>query len=308
METFPDISVATNIIHEQYGEQPAATVEVLGSGHWSKAFTFIDNGTAYVLRISEYLDDFLKDHAAAVFGYEQLPIPKVAAIGPCAAGWYAVSERCYGTFLDDLTAAEWERVVPQLLSALDALRAVTFQNGIHWADHTPIDTTTWRSWLRDSLVDTPDARGGGWTETLQAYPDIYGVFTEGLALFTQLVPSMPELRCLLHRDWLHGNVLANTTTGELTGIFDWGCSLAGDFIYDIAWFTFWAPWHPGLDTIDIRSRVVGHYAALNFDVRDFDQRLRCYELHIALEHLAYSAAIGRVDTLASLADATKRLL
>jgi len=308
METFPDISVAINIVQERYGKQPAATVEVLGSGHWSKAFTFIDNGTTSVLRIGAHLDDFQKDARVATFSNASLPIPTVSAIGPCAAGWYAVSERCYGTFLDDLTAAEWERVVPNLLSALDALRAVTFPNGIHWANHSPEDTTTWRSWLLDSLVDNPDARGGGWTETLQTYPDVYETFNAGLDMLKQLVPSMPELRCLLHRDWLHGNVLANPATGELTGIFDWGCSLAGDFVYDIAWFTFWAPWHTGLNAIDIRRRVIGHYAALNFDVRDFDQRLRCYELHIALEHLAYSAAIGRTETLAALTDATKRLL
>lgn len=308
MDTFSDISVATNIIHEQYGEQPAATVEVLGSGHWSKAFTFTENGSAYVLRIGAHLDDFLKDQAAAVYAYEQLPIPKVVTLGPCSAGWFAVSERCYGTFLDDLTAAEWELVVPNLLSALDALRAVTFQKGIHWADHSPSDTTTWRSWLLDSLVDNPNARGGGWTETLQAHPDIYRVFVEGLALLKQLVPSMPELRCLLHRDWLYGNVLVNPTTGELTGIFDWGCSLAGDFIYDIASFTFWAPWHTGLNAIDIRDRAVAHYAAIGLCVPNFDQRLRCYELHIALEHLAYSAAIGRTETLVELADATRRLL
>ena len=308
MGTFPDISVAINIVEESYGAESAATLEVLGSGHWSKAFTFIENGTAYVLRIGDHVDDFLTDQAAAVFGYEQLPIPKVTAIGPCAAGWYAVSERCCGTFLDDLTAAEWERVIPYVLSALDALRAVTFPNGIHWADHNPIDTTTWRFWLLDSLVDNPDARGGGWTETLQAHPDIYRVFTESLEQLKQQVPSMPELRCLLHRDWLHGNVLTNPATGELTGIFDWGCSLAGDFIYDIAWFTFWAPWHAGLNAIDIRSRVIRHYASLDFRVPDFDDRLRCYELHIALEHLAYSAAIGRTETLVELAAATRRLL
>ena len=66
---------------------------------------------------------------------------------------------------------------------------------------------TWRSWLLDSLVDNQDSRGGGWSETLQAYPDIYRVFTEGLEVHKQLVPSVPELRCLLHRDWLHGNIL-----------------------------------------------------------------------------------------------------
>jgi hypothetical protein len=145
MDTFPDISLAINIVEECYGAQAAATVEVLGSGHWSKAFTFIENGSAYVLRIGDHVDDFLTDQAAAVFGCEQLPIPKVVTVGRSLGGYYAVSERCYGTFLDDLTAAEWERVIPNLLAALDALRAVTFPNGIHWANHSPVDTTTWRS-------------------------------------------------------------------------------------------------------------------------------------------------------------------
>jgi len=300
--------MAKKVVGRLFGDAAAASISVLGNGHWSRAFSFIDNGTAYVLRIGEHRDDFEKDASAAAFADAFLPIPSVVAIGECDAGWYAVSQRCYGTFLDDLTAAEWQHVIPNVLIALDALRDVTFTAGIHWAKKHPVDVTSWRSWLIDSLVDNPDARGGGWTETLQAYPDIYRVFTKGLEQMDQLVPSMPELRCLLHRDWLHGNVLANPTTGKLTGIFDWGCSLAGDFLYDIAWFTFWAPWHAGLDAIDVRKRVIAHYAELDFRVPDFDERLRCYELHIALEHLAYSAAIGRTESLPELAAATRRLL
>lgn len=301
-------TLAIKVVSEYYGELPARTIDVLGSGHWSKAFAFTTHGVEYVLRIGAHLDDFQKDARAATLSNASLPIPIVSAIGPCDAGWYVVSERCYGTFLDDLTADEWERVVPNLLSALDALRDVTFTNGIHWASADAPDKTTWRSWLLDSLVDNPDARGGGWTVTLQRHSDVAETFKAGLEMLQKLVPSMPELRCLLHRDWLHGNVLANSATGELTGIFDWGCSLAGDFVYDIAWFTFWAPWHAGLKATDFRSKVLEHYAMSGISIPDFDKRLRCYELHIALEHIAYSASIGRTDSLAELAHATKRLL
>jgi hypothetical protein len=47
-----------------------------------------------------------------------------------------------------------------------------------------------------------------------------------------------------------------------------------------------------LAAIDIRSAIRGHYQAEGLDVPRFDERLRCYELHIGLTHLAYSAFTG----------------
>ena len=43
---------------------------------------------------------------------------------------------------------------------------------------------------------------------------------------------------------------------RLTAVFDWGCYALGDFLYEVAWFTFWAPWHAGLAAIDFRSAVL----------------------------------------------------
>jgi hypothetical protein len=60
----------------------------------------------------------------------------------------------------------------------------------------------------------------------------------------------------------------------------------------VAWFTFWAPWHAGLAALDFRSAIRRHYRAARLDVPRFDERLRCYELHIGLTHLAYSAFTG----------------
>ncbi len=83
----------------------------------------------------------------------------------------------------------------------------------------------------------------------------------------------------------------------MSGVFDWGCALYGDFLYDLAWLTFWAPWHPGLDALDLRAEALAHYADIGLVVDDFDARLRCYEVHIGLAHLAYHSFTQEWDHL-----------
>ena len=74
---------------------------------------------------------------------------------------------------------------------------------------------------------------------------------------------------------LNRNVLVAGDGSRLVAVFDWGCSAYGDFLYEVAWFTFWAPWHAGLAAIDFRSVMRGHYDATGLDVPFFDERLRC---------------------------------
>ena len=87
-------------------------------------------------------------------------------------------------------------------------------------------------------------------------------------------------------------------------------SVWGDFLYEAAWFTFWAPWHPGLAAIDFRTVIRGHYRATGVEVPRFGERLRCYELHIGLTHLAYCAFAGREweDDLWAVARRTRGIL
>jgi hygromycin-B 4-O-kinase len=114
---------------------------------------------------------------------------------------------------------------------------------------------------------------------------------------------------VLHGDMLNRNVLVAADGSRLTGVFDWGCSAYGDFLYEVAWFTFWAPWHTGLAAIDFRSVIRRHYNATGLDVPCFGQRLRCYELHIGLTHLAYCAFAGHRDQdLHAVAQRTREIL
>lgn len=68
-------------------------------------------------------------------------------------------------------------------------------------------------------------------------------------------------------------------------------------------------WHPGLAAIDFRSVIRRHYDATGVDVPGFGERLRCYELHIGLTHLAYCAFAGnRDDDLRAVARRTREIL
>ncbi len=79
---------------------------------------------------------------------------------------------------------------------------------------------------------------------------------------------------------------------RITAIFDWGSSLYGDFLYDIAYLNFWAPWFPSRAGVDIPQEAQRHYKATGLQVPQFDERLRCYSVHIALDSLAYEAFLG----------------
>ena len=86
-------------------------------------------------------------------------------------------------------------------------------------------------------------------------------------------------------------------------MFDWGCSLYGDHLYELAWFEFWAPWCPELDIPYLRSELERHWRAVGYAPADKEARLRACYLHIGLDHLAYNAFIE--DEAALLATAQR---
>src|ERR1700756_4331826 len=61
-----------------------------------------------------------------------------------------------------------------------------------------------------------------------------------------LAGACPERRDLVHGHLLHGNVLVNPDAGRVEAVLSWKCSVRGDFLFDAAWCSFWAPWHPGI--------------------------------------------------------------
>jgi hygromycin-B 4-O-kinase len=296
-----DRHAAARFLTERYGPSAECVAE-LGGGDWSRAFSFRLDGDELVARFGRHLEDFIQDQKAMAFARPELPVPKVLEVGEALGGFYAISERHFGVFLDRLDECQWRTLLPALLRALDALRAIPPSKSLISIPES------WQHWLVASLEDHPGARVGGWRARLKEEPAIDAVFIAAEQALRSHLGVCPEIRHVLHRDLLNRNVLVAEDASRLEAVFDWGCSMAGDFLYEVAWFTFWAPWHPALAALAFRRIIQEHYQQIGFEVENFDQRLACYELQIGLEHLAYAAFTRRDDDLHAVARRTTQVL
>jgi hygromycin-B 4-O-kinase len=297
-----DLVAAAQFLTQQFGGRASDIVIAPRQGEWSRAYFFRHDDADFVVRFARMSQNFEKDRAVGRYASRDLPIPRVTEIGDALGGSYAISERAFGSILETLGPADMGRVVPSLFRALDAMRHadVSGTTGYGpWMGDGDAEHPTWRDYLLSVQTDPPSSETHGWREKLAARPDDERTFDASCAQLRSLVPACPEIRHLVHSDLLYGNVLV--AGDQISAVFDWGCTLIGDFLYDLAWFTFWAPWCPGIEAIDLRSEALRHFETIGLDVPDFDARLRAYEVHIGLAGQAYQALTerwGEFDTTA----------
>jgi hypothetical protein len=79
-------------------------------------------GRDYVIRVGVHQEDFAKDRLAARYTCPALPIPRVVELGEAFGGYYAIAERVYGGYLDDVDEAQMRALLPALFAALDTAR------------------------------------------------------------------------------------------------------------------------------------------------------------------------------------------
>lgn len=294
----PDSSAALDgtqvaaFLVERFGGKVEDVVPIQ-QGEWSRAFFFRQAGRDYVVRFGGYPEDFAKDRLAARYRSPELPVPSVLEIGEAFGGHYAISERLFGEYIDGLDEARMRAVLPSLFAALDAMRradlAGTTGYGAWGADGTA-PFPSWQAALLDVGMDRPTDRIAGWRERLVSSPTGAAPFDEAYRRLQALAADGPQERHLIHSDLLHFNVLV--ADDRITGIFDWGCGLYGDFLYDLAWLCFWAPWYTAWQAIDFRQEAERHYAAIGLGVPHFQERLLACQLHIGLGGQAYQAYKG----------------
>ena len=277
----------------------------IGFGEWSRAYAFRYEGVAHVARFGAFVEDFEKDRRAARYRSDALPIPAVTEVGEAFDGFYAISQRAYGDFIDDLDGERMRATIPSLFAALDAAREVDLTNSVGyggWDKEGIAPHDSWRAALLAVADDQSANRIIGWRDRLSRSALATAAFDEGLDCLQSLLPHASEDRHLIHSDLLHFNVLV--ANDRVSAIVDWGCSMYGDLLYDIAWLVFWSHWYPAWQSIDVREEAVRHFRAIGLEVPNFEQRLRLCQLHMALDSLKYNAFMERWDQLEAVAQRT----
>ena len=243
-----------------------------------------------VARFSAFDDDFEKDDFVAQYASAALPVPRIIEWGPCPPGFYAIAPRMPGEHMDQIEAAHLRRVLPSLFAALDAMRMIDLSaaSGFGgWRADRRAGHPTWRAFLLAVPTD-PSTRGGlGAREQLTGSADALAVFDEGFTRMRSLIGHCPEDRHLVHDDLMNRNVLVDAD--RVSAVLDWGSSLYGDFVYDIAKLVFYQPWRPERGSVDFTAEARAHYEAIGLAVPHFTERVQCYCLRIGLADMAYSA-------------------
>lgn len=290
-------------LHDSTGEA-VTNVEPLDGGYWSTAFGYRAGDRDLVLRVGSIVEGFEMDRAAAAFRRPGLPIPAVLDIGTGLGASYAVSERHYGRFLESVRPDEAAAVGPTIVDLLWSLLAVPAPAGAgaDWFRHPDSTDSTWRGWLAGGLEDDPGHPASGWRAVVADDADLDRLFVACERGVRRLLDACPERRDLVHGDLLHGNVLVDDRAATVTGLFSWKCSVRGDFLFDVALCTFWAPWYEGIAATDVWQQVTGdpRLAAEPDLLRDAADRHHCYELQLAASHLGWTAWTGQHDVLDKL--------
>lgn len=278
----------------QHLQQAVTDIVPLKGGEWSQAFAYNMNGKSYVIRFGRHVEDYNKDRVAHNFAGKHLPIVPVLEVGSAFEEYFAISEQAFGEMLDELDEDSMQRIVPAVMHMLDAIRLADVSNtqgfGM-WDADGDAPHSSWKDYLLGVEYDDPERRIHGWREKLANSPTVDSVFfMEGLERLKELVDVCPEERHLIHGDLLNRNTLVKDN--RIAAVIDWGNSVYGDFLYDLAWISYCVFWHPAMKDIDWEAEAEKYYTSIGVQIPNFKERLHCYKLHIGLDALQYNAFTG----------------
>jgi hygromycin-B 4-O-kinase len=281
--------------------------EPIGAGAWSTCYAFRKGDEDLVIRFGKYVEDFYVDEIAYQYVNPNLPIPKVLEIGQAFDGYYAISTRVFGEPLESLNSQDWLATVPSVVAAFEAMRLADLSGTTGWGGWEKNKRGSHKSWsefLLSVTRDTPDLRIHGWREKLLVTPQ-QEAFAWGMDLLKTLVTD-DSPRALVHSDLINRNVFVKDH--KISGVFDWGCALYGDHLYDLAWLEFWSPWYPELDMVYFRKKLEQAWEESGYSPEHKDSRLLACHLHIGLSHLAYNAFMNDPVNLGATAKRMKELV
>ena len=297
----PELTVTAQLILEQnyQSSEPIETLAPLKGGEWSAAYKFSLEGHIFVLRLSHTPENFHRDKVAAQWASPNLPIPQIIKIDRYQDQYYAISPFFNGVAIENLSAIDLERTIPDFLSMMTALQSTNLDSIGGFGSITPMGQGAFHSWseaLLDVNNDRPDSLTHGWRKALDETPEAQHKFDQHYDQLTKLVRFCPEQKHIIHSDLLYQNLLVHNH--QISAVLDWGCAMVGDPVYDLALFAFFEPWFPVFTQVNLIQKMRQSYLGQSRDSHhNFDQRMVACQIHLGLGNIAYCAFSKRQKDL-----------
>lgn len=293
----------------KFGEH-VSEVQSLGKGAWSDAFTFLLDGNKNVIRWASVPHNFERDAFAHSFSSDVLPIPPISEIGEVNKSFFAISPFAVGNFLEALPPQELEVASLSVRETFRALRAieVSTSSGFgYWNKNGKANYDSWKDFLLDDGNTSDDSLFRGWREILEASEMGMDSYNRLWTKFQSLIEYCPEESGVVHSDFVNRNVLV--ADNKISAILDWGSAFFGDPLYEIAWIKYCEPWFPASKDVNLVESLIADFTAdPHSNTENIDQRLQCYELHIAVNAIAHNAFRNEWKTAQVVADHSEKLL
>lgn len=254
---------------------------------FSSAYWFRANDRNYVIRLNDHREDFEKD--ALAFTTLQpigVPIPKIIKIGSFDHKTnFCISEYCEGMTLTQLNIKKGvsaERSMAfEIFRLLEQIKKIDVSHAKGWGLTNKMGHGNFSSWP-DYLLSLYNQKFDYDWHTLSQTTFLDAkVFAACLGELRRLTRYCPTQKWLVHGDFGFENVI--TDGNRITGVLDWAEMRLGDFLYDIANLDFWSKDVPYGDL------WLEYARKQRWEVRYFDERMRCYMLYIGLSGMVIAA-------------------
>ncbi len=279
-----DSALVANFL-QYYFNSGISDVVLIGVGMFSQAFLFNLGQQRFVIRLNPHKEDFQKDaFAYQQFASTELPIPPVIQ---CArfdeSHYFAITECCAGSTLNDLEESSIRNILPSLFETLCTIHTLNVSNYSGWGLTNASGQGHFASWKSYLLSFYNQKFAFTWE---QLFCDTFmerELYQMSVAIIQNNLPLCSTGKYWVHGDFGFDNVMSDGQ--RITGVLDWAESRLGDFVYDIAYLEFWSE--------DISYKQLWQEWAkdkeLSLPLSNFEERMQCYMLHIGLGGLAIAA-------------------
>jgi hygromycin-B 4-O-kinase len=276
----PRISSAAALDFLEHNFAPdVRSLAPIGEGETSQVFTFLSNGSEFVMRVNASIYGFVKDqYAHEHLSFGGIPVPKILQLGRFDKELnFSITEKAMGKNITHFEDDEIHKFIPDLIKTFDAIHNVDISSKIMygiWDMNGRATSVSWKNYLLNFLEYYNQYAH----KTHEGVLLELGVVQKLLTRCKQLICYCPNIRHLVHAD-IAFNLLSD---GEkITAVVDWAHSMYGDFLCDVALLSLW------IDKTDFTDVFREHYENKFIPVENYHERILCYQLHFGLSALRY---------------------